>query len=39
MALSIGPGLDLVAGQSYEYKLTIDGEHQETWSARFTVRS
>lgn len=37
LALNMGPGIPLEPGQSYEWKLTIDDEHKENWSARFSV--
>jgi len=37
-AIAIGPGIPLTAGQAYEWRLEIDGEHKELWSARFLVR-
>ncbi len=38
LAMNVGPGISLQVGEAYEYKLTIDGEHKEGWSARFNVR-
>jgi hypothetical protein len=34
----LGPGLPLDAGEVYEWRLDIDGQHEEGWSARFFVR-
>ncbi|BCQ08431.1 hypothetical protein JMUB5695_01863 [Mycobacterium heckeshornense] len=30
--------LNLVAGSRYEWRVTIDGRHEEDWSETFTVR-
>jgi hypothetical protein len=37
LALSLPP-MNLTAGQAYEWRLEIDGLHQDSWSARFYVR-
>jgi hypothetical protein len=36
-AAGIGP-LNLTPGQRYEWRVTINGQHQEGWSESFTVR-
>jgi hypothetical protein len=36
--LPIPPGLQLEGGQSYEWRMEIDGTHEEDWSVRFHVR-
>ena len=36
-ALTIGPGLPLAPGAVYEWRLTIDGKHEEDWSLAFSV--
>lgn len=35
-AASVGP-LNLTAGHRYEWRVTINGEHEEGWSETFTV--
>ena len=39
LAVSVGGGLPLEPGRRYEWRLTINGEHREEWSAPFFVRS
>jgi len=36
--LNVPPGLALSAGESYAWRMDIDGHHDEDWSAQFTVR-
>lgn len=36
-ALTVGPGLPLEPGAMYEWRLTIDGKHEEGWSLAFSV--
>ena len=36
--VNLDRGLPLQPGASYEWRLTVDGEHHEDWSARFSVR-
>lgn len=38
LAVGIGAGLPLEAGRRYEWRLSIDGTHDESWSAPFFVR-
>jgi hypothetical protein len=38
LAIGLAPGMPLLPGQTYEYRLEIDGHHEETWSATFVVR-
>jgi hypothetical protein len=38
ISANLGGGLDLTPGQMYEWRLEIDGHHDETWSAKFYVR-
>jgi hypothetical protein len=37
-AVPIPPGLPLLAGATYEWRLEVDGTHEDDWSARFFVR-
>ena len=36
-AINLGP-LPLQGGQMYEWRLEIDGHHEDAWSARFFIR-
>jgi hypothetical protein len=36
--LNLSPGIPLPSGQMYEWRLSIDGRHEEDWVARFYVR-
>lgn len=38
VAFSVGPGLLLPAGRRYEWRLEIDGQQTEEWTAPFYVR-
>lgn len=38
LCIPMGGGWALTPGSSYEWRLDVDGEHQEDWVARFTVR-
>lgn len=37
-AASVGP-LNLTPGHRYEWRVTINGQHQEGWSESFTIRA
>lgn len=39
LAINIGAGLPLQAGQMFEWRLEINGHHEDEWSARFFVKS
>jgi hypothetical protein len=36
-AIQIGPGMPLVAGQKYEFHMSINGDHTDSWLATFSV--
>jgi hypothetical protein len=38
LTIGLPVGLELTAGQMYEWRLSIDGTHEDPWSARFFVR-
>ncbi len=38
LAVNLTGGLPLKAGEKYEFHLSIDGEHLDSWLATFTVR-
>ena len=38
LAFGIGPGIVLVAGQRYEWRLSLDGETNEDWQVSFLIR-
>ncbi len=38
LAITVGPGLELVPGQRYEWRLSVDGAGHEDWTARFLIR-
>jgi hypothetical protein len=38
IVLPLAPGMDLRPGQMYEWRLEIDGHHDEDWSAKFLIR-
>jgi hypothetical protein len=38
IVLPLTQGMALQAGQIYEWRLEIDGHHEESWSAKFLVR-
>lgn len=37
LTVNVGPGLALIAGQRYEWRLSIDGKSNADWSASFLV--
>ncbi|WP_051274892.1 hypothetical protein [Cellulomonas sp. URHD0024] len=38
LAFGIGPGMNLRAGQRYEWRLSLDGETHEDWEVSFLIR-
>lgn len=38
-AIQIGPGMPLAPGQKYEFHMSINGEHLDSWLATFSVVS
>lgn len=38
LAINVGPGMPLVPGQRYEWRLSVDGATHEDWTARFLIR-
>lgn len=38
LAFGIGPGINLTAGQRYEWRLSLDGETSEDWEVSFLIR-
>lgn len=38
LAINLGPGMPLKAGEKYEFHLTIDGDDIDSWLATFLVR-
>ena len=36
--VGLPPGLPLMPGEVYEWRLEVDGRHDESWSAKFFVR-
>lgn len=39
LAVNVGAGMPLTVGQTYVWRLEIDGEHQESWQRSFFVRA
>lgn len=35
LSFYIGPGLPLTPGQNHQFRMTIDGEHTDSWLATF----
>lgn len=38
LAINVGPGMPLVPGQRYEWRLSVDGAGHENWTASFLIR-
>jgi hypothetical protein len=38
LSINLGPGMPLTAGQKYEFRMTIDGKHQDSWLSTFMIR-
>lgn len=38
LAINIGPGLPLVPGQNYEFRMKINGKSTDSWLASFLIR-
>lgn len=39
LSVNVSPGLPFVAGETYEWRMTIDGQTEPGWSARFWAQS
>lgn len=39
LTIGLGPGMPLKPGEKYEFHLTIDGAHMDSWLATFLVRA
>lgn len=39
LAIGLGPGMPLKPGEKYEFHMTIDGDHLDSWLATFLVRA
>ncbi len=37
LCINIAPGMPLVPGQNYEYRLTVNGDHFDSWLSTFFV--
>jgi hypothetical protein len=38
IAVNLGPGLPLVPGQRYVWRVSVDGVHEDGWDASFLIR-
>ena len=38
LSIGLAPGMPLKGGEKYEFHMTIDGEHMDSWLATFYVR-
>lgn len=39
LVINMSPGMPLPPGQNYEFRMTIDGQHMDSWLATFYVRA